>query len=259
MISNVAPTVVERTPCNNPQGETESDLCAQWRAAKAAEKSADWSIYGFYATLAGMALLTWQIMLTTKAVKDTSEATAAMREANKIALLAQRPWLSVEILPTALERKGRAIRCDIEVNVKNLGQSVAKNYCLCFRLKYTATGSFDEVKQIWAGFTASKDDNRRVVLPGDTEKFEYWSYDRFDDLPWQTDSGIEKRLAIMFVVSVFYQSDLTGDNWHRVDKAIWVARKTDNGRYDATITPDFEFVESDLLVGEQFTNGTLMS
>lgn len=258
-ISDVATTIVKRTPCKQPQSESESDLCAQWRAAKAAEKSADWAVYGFWATLAGMALLTWQIMLTREAVNDTSEATAAMREANRIALLAQRPWLTVEIVPKALERKDAAIRCDIDVNVKNLGQSVAKNYCLCFRLKYTPIGTFDEVEDIWEEFTSEKDFNRRVVLPGDTETFDYWQYKRFDDLPWSKKSGVEQRLAVMFVVSVFYQSDLTGDDWHRVDKAIWISRRMENGRHDATITRDFSGIESDRLVGEPLTNGTLMS
>ena len=76
-VTNFTAPVVKRTPCYNPQSKTESDLCAQWRAAKAAEKSANWTVYGFWATLAGMALLTWQIMLTREAVKDTGAHSSA--------------------------------------------------------------------------------------------------------------------------------------------------------------------------------------
>ena len=78
-VSNITVSVVERTPCNNPQSEGESDLCAQWRAAKAAEKSANWTKWGVLASIAGISLLLWQIMLTREAVKDTGDATKAMR------------------------------------------------------------------------------------------------------------------------------------------------------------------------------------
>ncbi|WP_411290437.1 hypothetical protein, partial [Sphingorhabdus sp.] len=84
-VSNIAPAVVEKTPCDNPKSETESDLCAQWRAAKAAEKSANWTLYGVVASAIGISLLLWQIMLTREAVKDTGDATKAMQEANSIA------------------------------------------------------------------------------------------------------------------------------------------------------------------------------
>lgn len=84
-IPDVSKPIVQRTPCNNPQSEGESDLCAQWRAAKAAEKSAEWTLYGVIASLIGIALFMWQLALTREAVKDTGDATIAMREANNIA------------------------------------------------------------------------------------------------------------------------------------------------------------------------------
>ena len=70
--------------CDQGKENRNSDLCAQWKAADSAEKSAEWAVYGFWATLAGIALLTWQIMLTRKALKDTGDATRAMREANDL-------------------------------------------------------------------------------------------------------------------------------------------------------------------------------
>lgn len=96
-VTNVTASVVKRTPCQNPESETESDLCAQWRAAIAGEKSAYWTFWGFWATLAGMALLTWQIMLTREAVEDTGKATKAMERQNEIALRSigtSRAWIT---------------------------------------------------------------------------------------------------------------------------------------------------------------------
>ena len=74
-----------RAPCHQPEGQGESDLCAQWRAAKAAENSAFWTKWGVWIAVIGSSLLLWQIALTRKAVEDTGEATDAMREANRIA------------------------------------------------------------------------------------------------------------------------------------------------------------------------------
>lgn len=97
----------DRTPCKKPKGQGESDLCAQWRAANAAEDSAFWTKLGFWIATIGSTLLLWQIILTRKAVKDTSEATEAMRKANSLSeaaieqaraasLLADRPWIAYE-------------------------------------------------------------------------------------------------------------------------------------------------------------------
>lgn len=81
----IAQSLQYRTPCRDPQGEGESDLCAQWKAANAAADGAYWAKWGFWIACIGSAFLLWQIILTRKAVEDTSEATDAMREANKIA------------------------------------------------------------------------------------------------------------------------------------------------------------------------------
>jgi len=84
-VANVTQAKMQKAPCNDPQSETESDLCAQWRAAQAAEKSSVWTMYGVLASIAGISLLLWQITLTRKAVTDTGVATKAMQEANDIA------------------------------------------------------------------------------------------------------------------------------------------------------------------------------
>jgi hypothetical protein len=120
-VSNITVPAVERTPCHNPKSETESDLCAQWRSAVAAEKSADWTFYGFWATLAGMALLTWQIMLTREAVQDTGNATLAMQAANDHEF---RAWLDFELTDVDLTITDQ-ITCIPHIAIKNLGRSPA--------------------------------------------------------------------------------------------------------------------------------------
>ncbi|MFM5954538.1 MAG: hypothetical protein ACKOPE_09600 [Novosphingobium sp.] len=118
-----------RTPCRQPEGQGESDLCAQWRAANAAEDSALWTKWGVWIGIIGSSLLLWQIMLTRKAVEDTSEATEAMREANKIAGDAQRAWISLAIRPVLIESYGNdGLLFEIEYTCKNIGSTVATHF-----------------------------------------------------------------------------------------------------------------------------------
>lgn len=104
---------LKRVPCLNPKSETESDLCAQWRAAKAAEKSAQWTAIGVVASIVGIIFLLWQIMLTRKAVTDSSNATNAMLEANEIARQSSeeqlRAYLSVNATQLHFVRMGKNV------------------------------------------------------------------------------------------------------------------------------------------------------
>gem|GEM_PF-2673377 len=115
-----------RAPCRDPKGKDESDLCAQWKAANAAEDSALWAKWGFWIGVVGSGFLLWQIILTRQAVEDTGDATAAMQSANEIAKAAQRPWLhidNVEAKMYALESSSGELIVTVYawVTVKNVG------------------------------------------------------------------------------------------------------------------------------------------
>lgn len=71
-------------PCEPGRDNRSSDLCAQWKAADGAYASAWWAMAStIVATLGTLGLLS-QIYLTRKALKETAEATAEMRKANRI-------------------------------------------------------------------------------------------------------------------------------------------------------------------------------
>jgi hypothetical protein len=124
--AKLSKTTQYRTPCENPKGAGESDLCAQWRAANAAEESALWTKLGFWTALFGIIGLYWQIVLTRKAVGDTGKATEAMVEANKIAHLGVRPWLRVEeFVVEKMWIEGSQIFFRVYLSIKNYGNSPA--------------------------------------------------------------------------------------------------------------------------------------
>lgn len=81
-VSDLPKSPQRRAPCVDPQTATDSDLCAQWRAARGAEKAADWAMWGVLASIAGIIGLYWQIALTREAVQDTGRATGLMEAQN---------------------------------------------------------------------------------------------------------------------------------------------------------------------------------
>lgn len=120
-----------RTPCANPQSEGESNLCAQWHSASAAENSALWTKLGFFVGLLGLAGLYWQVILTRRAVEDTGEATEAMREANEIsernARREQRAYFIPENIHSAVRTHKGVKYLDLRVIWRNFGSTPARN------------------------------------------------------------------------------------------------------------------------------------
>lgn len=81
---------------------------------------------GVLITAIGTGFLLWQIILTRRAVEDTSEATEAMREANKIARDAQRPWLSLECqLASGIHWVDNVPTIHVQTTVTNMGSTPA--------------------------------------------------------------------------------------------------------------------------------------
>lgn len=118
---------VNTPPCGPDQYQAKDDLCAQWKAADAASWAATWAMIGTLVAALGTAGLYWQIKLTREAVRDTGEATDAMRKANEIAELTQRvqfrPYVAVTEISHSINSNSRG---SIRVTVKNFGGSVAK-------------------------------------------------------------------------------------------------------------------------------------
>lgn len=168
-------TTEYRTPCQQPEGHDESDLCAQWRAARAAEESAFWTKCGFWIAVIGSGLLLCQIALTRAAVEDTSEATEAMREANRIAKnMAKRQLRAyVTVMPPRINNHPyEGAMLDFTVTAKNNGVTPAKS--LRWAYKFTvASGegaegeldlSWDDAERLRSIVGAGEDAQRSDAL-----------------------------------------------------------------------------------------------
>lgn len=112
----------------------ESDLAAQWKAA-------DWVMWAsilagaqLISTLIGLYYVKRTLDATMLAVEDTSEATEAMREANRIASAATenqlRAWLSVTLTGKArMDIMNGLPRVKLSFSVRNKGGSPAIDIC----------------------------------------------------------------------------------------------------------------------------------
>lgn len=145
-----------REPCREPKGRDESDLCAQWKAARAAEDGALWAKWSFWIGLGGLLGLFSTLYYTREAVNAAREATkdagASLqvasdnaKAATKLAALTERslsrleaaslhPVVEFRPLPFELypgsvgfarEEEFAAIHFSMIFNIINLGRTAA--------------------------------------------------------------------------------------------------------------------------------------
>lgn len=118
-------------PCRDVVSRDESELCAQWQAAAASDKSAFLALCGVVVTSIGSVLLLWQIGLTREALTEADKATAEAQRANEIARGSLRPWLSFEDPPSihiqygGWENGKSQFGLMVPLSVSNHGQSPA--------------------------------------------------------------------------------------------------------------------------------------
>lgn len=110
-----------REPCNNPKGHDESDLCAQWRAAYAAEASARWAKWGFWIGLLGVIGLLVTIIQGRKALSRARKSNAISREIGQAEARAY-----VHVFKVELKDVVGKFRPRITVSYKNFGQTPAR-------------------------------------------------------------------------------------------------------------------------------------
>lgn len=83
-----------REPCKEPKGRDESDLCAQWRAAKAGEQSALWAEWSFWVGCGGLLGLMLSLYYTREALKSAQDATKHAEESTNRMIMTDRAWLT---------------------------------------------------------------------------------------------------------------------------------------------------------------------
>jgi hypothetical protein len=246
----VAVSALEKAKCVYEARDKKREYRYNQRDLVAQKRSALWAYIMAVAAVVGMALSALGVWL----VKTTFDET---RTANEIARKSQRPWVSISVNPTILKRQGASIRFEAEIETINKGQMAAKNYQLCFEAIYATNDGPDIVTDAFKRFEKNRKASRKVLIPNDPNTFHYWTYYRHSEIVWGHENSFEANKAVLiFVVSVLYQSDVTGDEWLRTDKAYLISHRKD-GNIDSTIDRNFRGYQRGNLVAYPYTSATL--
>lgn len=133
------PELERRQPCANPRGHDEADLCAQWRAAVAAEQAAWAGVWSMRFTVAGAIFSALGLLALISTLRQGRRALARARKANRIADRASknglRAYLVFHIEVIEISLKGPSPYIVVRFSIINTGQTPAKDIQISRRLK----------------------------------------------------------------------------------------------------------------------------
>jgi hypothetical protein len=217
-------------PCSGTERDQNSDLCAQWTAAKGARDAAFYAWLQLGAAALGMLGLIATIMLTLRAVKASQDSAKAARDtldhARETSAAQLRPWVSIRVVAHKIARFGEAgLSFDYEIIFKNHGPTVARCYQVRQRLFLPSPNEVysQAVEEWWRGFEKPDPKGRAVLMPGEEDVFQGWSRINEDFIPYLDYEG-KKSFAAIVIVSVFYRTAFD-DEWQRTNRAFTLGQK----------------------------------
>lgn len=146
-----------RTPCDQQKGQGESELCAQWKAALAAEDSAAWANWALWVSAIGIAALVWQIGLTRRAMQDTGLALDIARRTADVAHDGHKAFVESERGHLKLESAYYHTAQGLCFRVRNIGSATLQ---IAGVMADTESGWPDEV-------SGPMGDHRQKIANGD--------------------------------------------------------------------------------------------
>jgi hypothetical protein len=149
-----------KEPCKNPEGRDESDLCAQWKAARAAERGALWAERGVWITLVGAVGLFLTIIQGRLALQRAADA-------NKIASEIGQSQVRAQVYISSARIIAGPIGINFIPKFSNSGQSMALELGgdLSYNLLVTKDGkstSIGSAQKSFGSMTVIKDEGREL-------------------------------------------------------------------------------------------------
>ncbi|MEO5774821.1 MAG: hypothetical protein ABIQ32_11990 [Sphingomicrobium sp.] len=228
-----------RTPCEDPKGREESDLCAQWKAANAAEDGARWTKYGFWIGVVGSIFLAWQIILTRQAVEDTGHATEAMRKANAIAENAQRAWVRLGCIPKLVRKTGlNGLYFRVDFTAENTGGSAATHFMLYHRIFFRAYGELESGDRAAADMREEVETWRSehslvkdaALLPQDKDVSADWKTFDEEEIKWRDKLFIGDVAQPMLLAAAIYRTVSEPNVWQVTWRTWYLATIGEDGQ-----------------------------
>lgn len=200
--------VYDRVAANHETALVEQDLSAQQRAATSALLTAIIGIIALVVTAIGVWFVKRTLDATLEAVKDTSEATAAMKGANEIAIAAQRPWISLGVDITDIRVAGGALSVTFSAGCTNIGKMLARDFrCTvnCIAMGHDAQKIIEKSQVEWR--SKSGPERSSVLVPGDQAKFGGTIHPHSTLVPWFGVGAIKYCYLVILVDAAYRFGD----------------------------------------------------
>lgn len=198
--------VNERAKTAYQTAHDEQDLMAQQRAASSALASAVLSFLALVLSGVGVWYVKRTLDATLDAVEETSAATVAMQNANRIAANTQRPWISIsaELLGIS-QTENRCTNIECRVNFENTGHMVAEHFYA--KVKFVPMGEpfLDHQKGWFDRFEDEIETRDTVVIPGQSYEAIFQSINANEWLPWAVEEGYRKDCYLMVIAMARYR------------------------------------------------------
>jgi hypothetical protein len=213
-----------REPCKNPEGQSESELCAQWKAAWAAETGTLWAARGFWASVLSIIGLGATILLTLKAVRAAGRATVVSEEQLSQMKHEARAWLSVTAEPQKIAVFEESVRFYYLIKVQNVGSTVAHDV----DTRHSVFDAEDEgpVAKLMARWTSHSRNPLTAIMPGETVSANVWSLQARIGFR-ESASGGFIHPALLVYIRYSVTSDTEEHGTRRVFRFGTVAKETD--------------------------------
>lgn len=223
-------------PCLKMNGTTESDLCAQWHAANAAEQAALWSMLSVVLAAIGSVALLWQLRQTRRALQETTRSTAAMAEANLIARQQHRPWLLPKIGGVGDISFGNGkMEINFILQIMNHGAEISSKIVLCIEI-------LDSVDAVINRINAHEPRERarfaavgKTLAPGATMETRYQT-----DFTVPDGVAHEQMMRLYLLVTMSYEFPLSIERHTSIEAFdIWDARTMEIAVRNGVAIPDY--------------------
>lgn len=165
----------------------EQDLSAQQRAASSALAAAVFTFFALLISIVGVWFVKRTLDATLEAVKDTSEATDAMRQSNAIAENAQRPWIDIQAELVGFSRPTPStVKFDVSVTFKNTGAMVAENFYAVAKGIPMGEPFLAHMKSWFDKFELEESLQIRdtVVIPNQSHSYRFSDTSAYEYFPW---------------------------------------------------------------------------
>jgi hypothetical protein len=159
---NTVPVSEKKEPCISPTGSDESELCAQWRAVDAAERSAQYAWWQMVISIVGILGLAITLWFNKQAIIS---AYTSSSEARRLGEAQVRCYVSIETCTFYMTPFGWP---SVSLHIKNSGQSPARHFRWDYIGIVTPSGPSD-VKWNSGDSHISDNGNFIDVPPGETD------------------------------------------------------------------------------------------